>query len=702
MKKNTIIVFLVLFVFTNLLSLKAPDAEKINTRKSLHQIEWIDSYDYMSQSDANEQVMNYIKAENEYTKTTAKKFKRLTKKIYKEMKSQIRENDTSIPYKNGDWLYYYEIKKNHSYGLNYRVNTQTGEKQILIDENQLAKGKEFFALGTYSISLNDSLLAYSVDYEGSENYLLMIKNIKTNQHFPEQIFNAENVVWSKDNKSFLYALQNDKLRTSRIMKHHLGSDPKNDEIVLEENDEAFYLSAYYSRSKEHIFISSSSKTTSENWMIDTLLDIKTLKQINVRKTNVEIFPDHYQDDFYCLSNENEANYQYFKFNIDDYNDKELLYSGNKNVVLNDVQHFKNYLVLSERINGQNRIRIVNRHNANTFMLNFDNSVYSVLAHSNPDANSDSLRFDFDSLTQPSVIYSINMKEVEQNTAYSDKYYKKLKVYSPKKSYNPELYKEEIRYVDIDENTRIPLLIVYRKDKFVKNNPCLLYAYGSYGLSEDPYFSSARLSLLDRGWVYVIAQIRGGGEYGKTWHNQGKLLQRKNTFSDFIACAEFLINNKYTSREKLAINGGSAGGMLIGAVINLRPELFKTAIADVPFVDVLSTMMDSTLSLTIPEYEEWGNPYEKEYFDYIRSYSPYENVKAQNYPHLLINAGFKDSRVSFWEPLKWTAKLRDLKTDHNLLLLKMNMNEGHAGSGDRYSSLKDYAFTYAFLIWSLEQ
>lgn len=700
--KKILIILSFCIVFFSVYSIQPPTAEKIEVKKTLHQTEWIDNYDYMSHSEYSDKVIDYINAENTYTKKAAKEFKRLTKKIYKEMKSHIRENDTSIPYQNGDWLYYYQIKKNNAYGLNYRVNTITHEKQILLDENLLAKGKDFFALGTYSISLDDSLLAYSVDYEGAENYLLLIKNIKSNHHYPEQIQNAENVVWSKDNKSFIYALQNDKYRTYRIMKHVLGTDPINDQVILEEYDEAFYLSAYYSRSKDIVFISSSSKTCAQNWMMDAQLNMDSLRLINPKSPNIEIYPDHYQDNFYCLSNENEPNFQYFKYINNDFQDKTLLYSGNKNVVLNEVQHFKNYLVLSERINGQNRIRIVNRHNANTFMLNFDNTVYSVVSHTNPDPNSDSLRFDFDSLTQPSIIYSINMNEIEKNTAYSAQYYHKLKVYSPGKSYKPELYKEEIRYVDIDENIRIPLLIVYRKDKFVKNNPCLLYAYGSYGLSEDPYFSSARLSLLDRGWVYVIAQIRGGGEYGKSWHNQGRLLQRKNTFNDFIACAEFLINNKYTSREKLAINGGSAGGMLIGAVINQRPDLFKSAVADVPFVDVLNTMMDSTLALTIPEYEEWGNPYQKEYFDYISAYSPYDNVKAQDYPYLLINAGFKDSRVSFWEPLKWTAKLRDLKTDHHTLLLKMNMNEGHAGSGDRYSSLKDYAFTYAFLIWSLDQ
>jgi len=264
-----------------------------------------------------------------------------------------------------------------------------------------------------------------------------------------------------------------------------------------------------------------------------------------------------------------------------------------------------------------------------------------------------------------------------------------------------LYEEKTVYVKIDEQTRIPMMLVYRKDLFKGDNPCLLYAYGAYGSSEDPYFSSARLSLLDRGWIYADAQIRGGGEFGKEWHEQGRLLNRKNTFNDFIACAEYLLKEGYTSKEKLAINGGSAGGMLIGAVINQRPELFRSAVADVPFVDVLSTMLDSTLALTIPEYEEWGNPYDKAYFDYIASYSPYDHVSAQHYPHLLINAGFKDSRVAYWEPLKWTAKLRRLKQDKHILLMNMNMNEGHSGSGDRYSSLRETAFTYAFLIWTIE-
>ncbi|HPM01705.1 MAG TPA: S9 family peptidase [Candidatus Cloacimonadota bacterium] len=703
MKKNAIILFIVLTLASLSAKPTPPIAPEKPVIKSVHGVEWTDEYDYMREHKNLPEVMKYIKAENKYTQKVSKSFHKLQNQIFDEMKNRIREDDVSVPYKKGDWFYYYEIKKGQSYGINYRINLKSKEKQILLDENNMAKGKTFFSVGTYQVSPNDSLLAYSVDFEGAEQYTMMIKNIRNNQHYSEKITNAEGVVWFNDSKTFLYSLQDEKYRTYRIYKHILGTDPANDELIMEENDEAFYLSAGLSRSKEYIMISSSSKTTTENWYLSANHPNDKPKLINSRRTNIEIYPDHFNGKFFIYSNEYEANYQYYEvLNENDFNKTRLLFSGNQRKILNDVLHFKDYMIVSERIDGQNRIRVINRENGYEFSPDFDSSNYSIVCDTNLDPYSDSLRFSYDSMTEPSILYQVNLKELESNPHYKRENYRILKQYNPQTPYDKSLYEEKTVYVEIDEQTQIPMMLVYRKDLFKGNNPCLLYAYGSYGSSEDPYFSSARLSLLDRGWIYAVAQIRGGGELGKEWHEQGRLLNRKNTFNDFIACAEYLIKEDYTSREKLSINGGSAGGMLIGAVINQRPELFHAVVADVPFVDVLSTMLDSTLALTIPEYEEWGNPYEKEYFDYIASYSPYDHVKTQSYPYLLINAGFRDSRVAYWEPLKWTAKLRKLKQDKRVLLLKMNMNEGHSGSGDRYSSLRETAFTYAFLLWTMEK
>lgn len=699
MKRKTLL-FVSLAIFSYVIALpKLPVATKHPQEKEMHDVKWIDNYDYMSKSESINETVKYIKAENKYTKKISKSFTKLQKTIYTEIKSRFRENDLSVPYRIDDWQYYYEERKGDAYGVSYRINIYTQEKQVLIDSNKLAKGHNFYDLGEFSISPNDSILAYSVDYEGAEQYTLYLKDTKTGKHYNDTIKNVDSIVWFNDSKTFFYTKQDDKYIPNKLYKHVVGTDPAEDKLIFEEKDDAFYLYPSKSRSKDIIFVNTNSKTSSETWYISANNPNDELKNIHLRKPNIQIYPAHYDNKFYLYTSEFEPNYQYYEVQGIDFNDKELLFSGDEFTVLEGVSHFKDFYVLSERINGQNRIRVINKSTNNQHSLDFAAENYSVELSVNPDDKSDSLRFSYDSLTEPSILYQINMKELGQ-TKISD--YKVLRHYLPLGNYKKEDYEEQLVFVDLADGQRVPLMLVYKKDLFTGNNPCLLTAYGSYGDSDDPYFSISRLSLLDRGWIYAIAQIRGGGNLGKSWHDQGKLLNRKNTFADFITCAEYLIKNGYTSPQKLAIEGGSAGGMLIGAVINQRPELFRTAIADVPFVDVLNTMLDSSQSLTVTEYDEWGNPNDKKFFDYIASYSPYDQVVAQNYPHLLITAGFRDTRVTYWEPLKWTAKLREMKTDKHLLLLKMNMNEGHSGSGDRYSIYKDIAFSYAFLIWTIEQ
>lgn len=694
MKKQTLILTVILLSVLTLFSMKAPQALKIDKQISLHNLSWNDHYAYLKYAEYSKQTMKYIKAENNYTKNVSKQFADLEKTVYNEMLSRINDQELSVPYKKGNWMYYYQTVKDKPYGIDYRINIHNLEKQILIDENEMAMNKKFFSLGLYSISYDENTLAYSVDFEGSEDYILHFKDIKTNKLYPEMIKNVDELVWLPDNKTILYTVHNDQFSTNKIFKHILGTDPSSDKLLMEEKNDAFSLSVYLSRDKQIVFITSSSKTTTENWYFSALNNDDIIKPILTKRSNKEDYPDHFNNRFYLLTNEFEPNYQYYLLNnLNSFSDAELLFSGNKHTVLNEVLHFNNYYVVAERINGENRIRIINKQTREESIPNLKNNSYSLTIGTNPEIDADSLRLEFDSMTVPAVSYSYNLINQTLIT---------LKQHNPKGEYDSNLYEEKLLMVKTTDNQEIPLSIIYRKDMFKQDNPCLLYAYGAYGISEDPYFSSIRLSLLDRGWVYAVAHIRGGGEFGKDWHNQGRLLNRKNTFNDFILCAEYLIKEKYTSPQQLCINGGSAGGMLMGAVMNMRPELFKAVVADVPFVDVLNTMMDSTMALTVPEYDEWGNPSEKIYFDYIRGYSPYDNIVRQDYPNLLINAGFKDSRVMYWEPLKWTAKLREYKTDNNLLLLNMYMNEGHSGSGDRYASIREYAFTYAFLIWIVNQ
>ncbi|MCB5250191.1 MAG: S9 family peptidase [Candidatus Cloacimonetes bacterium] len=695
-----------MFLFLNLIALsvvfaapKPPVALEFPQRKEMHGVKWIDNYDYMSKIESRANTLNYIRSENKYSKRVGRSFSRLQKEIFKEIKGRIREDDLSVPYKIRDWQYYYEEKKGLAYGVNYRVNVVTQERQILLDSNLLAKGQKYFDIGEYAISPNDSILAYTVDYEGSEAYTLKLKDIDMGLHYAESYKNVGSVVWFNDSKSFLYTVESDGGLPNQLYFHTLGTDPTKDKLLFEEEDDAFYLYLSKSRSEEYIFINSSSKTSSESWYISANEPNGEIKLLHARRDNIKAFPAHYGDKFYMLTNEFEPNYQYYEVVEEDFGQLRMIFSGSDNRVINGVSHFKNYLVLSERINGQSRIRIVNKNTNNQFYIDFPNAYFAVDLDYNPDSEIDSLRFTYDSMAEPSILYQANMADLEHNEKDSKIV---LKQYSPRGAFDKSQYEEKLELVDIGGGQKVAVMLVYKKDLFTGNNPCLLTAYGSYGDSEDPYFSISRLSLLDRGWIYAIAQVRGGGELGQSWHDQGRLLNRKNTFNDFIACSEYLINEGYTSPEKLAIEGGSAGGMLIGAVLNQRPELYRSAIADVPFVDVLNTMLDCSQTLTVTEYDEWGDPKEKEYFDYIYSYAPYEQVKAQDYPHILITAGFRDTRVPYWEPLKWAAKLRKMKTDKHVLLLKMNMNEGHNRSGDRYSAIKETAFSYAFLIWTIER
>ncbi len=689
-KKKFKIILLMLFIglLQNLLSV--PVAKEKDKTITLFNQKWNDEYFYLRNFDDTD-TQSYLKAENQYFNRKGKTFKKLQDQIYKEMKSRIEEDEISVPYKHGKWVYYYQNIKNKAYGLHYRIDSETNQKEILLDENKLAKGKNFFSLGLFTLNQRQDILAYTVDNDGNEDYILYIKDLQTNKILKDRLYSVDEIVWIKNKASFLYTVHNNAFQSYRLFLHNLGEDPVKDKLLLEENDAAFNLSVYSSRSEEYAMIVSSSKTSCKAWCISLTNKQDSLTTIWTLKKGTEFYPDHFQGIFYSLTNENCPNYKYVQYDLSDPENYKEVYRPEENDQLLEVLHFSDYLVISERSKGVKRLRIVDRSTRDTTIPFEGIKSLTLSLGVNLDSKSDSLRFDFESNTIPLTVYQMNMRTKSLQV---------LKKYSPKGNFKQDDYEENTIFAVNSDSVKIPIDIVYKKSLYKEKMPCLLYCYGSYGDSEDPYFSSLRISLLDRGWVYADAHIRGGGEFGKEWHDQGKLLNRKHTFQDFILCAETLIEKSITDSSLLVINGGSAGGMIMGAVTNMRPGLFKAVVADVPFVDVLNTMMDSTMALTMPEYEEWGNPYEKEYFDYIRSYSPYDNIRFENFPHMLINAGLNDTRVKYWEPLKWTAKLRKYNQGTNLLLLKMKNNEGHSGSGDRYESIKDVAFMYSFMIWSL--
>jgi len=499
------------------------------------------------------------------------------------------------------------------------------------------------------------------------------------------------VEWGNDNKTIFYTTLDEAKRPYKLYRHILGTAQEEDEMVYQESDEAFYLSISKTRDKEYLIMTLGSMTTTEVRYLKADLPKDNFQVIHPRQHEMEYYVAHHSDKFYIMTNDEAKNFKLMEVSVTDpskKNWKEVI-PHSDSVKIDGMDVFRNHLVVYEREKGLKKIRITNLMDSQVHYVDFPEPVYTYWRSRNPDFNTNMLRFNYTSLVTPRSVFDYNM---DTKTRELKKQYEVLG------GYDPSLYQSERIFAKASDGTMVPLSLVYRKG-MVKdgNNPLLLHGYGSYGISQEPTFSSNRLSLLDRGFVYAMAHVRGGGEMGRYWYEDGKLLKKKNTFTDFIACAEHLIAEKYTSSNKLVIYGGSAGGLLMGAVTNMRPDLFKAVIADVPFVDALNTMLDPSIPLTVIEYEEWGNPNEEEYYDYMKSYSPYDNVEAKDYPNMLITAGLNDPRVQYWEPAKWTAKLRALKTDKNILLLKTKMGEGHMGASGRYDYLKDIAFEYAFIF-----
>jgi len=669
-----------------------PVAAVIPKIDTLHGDVRVDNYFWLRER-GNPEVIKYLEAENEYTNSIMKHTTEFQKKLYKEMLSRIKETDLTVPERLDDYYYYTRTEEGKQYQIYCRKKgTLEAKEEIILDQNILAQGYKYFDIGAITISPNHKLLAYSVDTLGSEKFTLYIKNLETGTLFDERISNTGySLAWANDNKTLFYTLLDEQKRPYKLYRHTLGTATTEDIFVYHEKDEAFFLSIARTKSKKYLIMDVETHTTTEAYYLDADTPHGIFRLIHPRQHEMEYYVDHYDSKFFVLTNKNAKNFKLMEVSVNNPskdNWKELIPHRDE-IKIDGIDVFKNHLVIYEREKGLEKIRIINLNSNETHYVEFPEPVYTFWTGRNMHYDSNLLRFTYTSLITPRSVFDYDMNKETRELK---------KQYEVLGGYNPSLYQSERIFAAASDSTMIPISLVYRKDSYEDgSNPLFLVGYGAYGSSYDPYFSTNRLSLLDRGFIYAIAHVRGGGEMGRYWYEQGKLLKKKNTFTDFITCAEHLINEGYTSTDGLVISGGSAGGLLIGAVINMRPGLFKIAVTSVPFVDLINTILDPTLPLTVLEYEEWGNPNNEEYYKYMNSYSPYDNVTTQDYPHLLITASLNDTRVMYWEAAKWTAKLRALKTNNNLLLLKMDMGAGHLGASGRYDYLKDIAFEFTFIF-----
>ncbi|MFL6211866.1 MAG: S9 family peptidase [Pyrinomonadaceae bacterium] len=676
-----------------LTGLKPPVAKPVPKSDTTNGDTRVDNYFWLREK-KNPEVISYLEAENAYTEAVMKPTADLQQKLYTEMLARIKQTDQNVPYKLGDYYYYTRTIEGQQYPIYARKHgSMDAKEEITLDLNEMAKGLKFMAVGAYAVSDDNNLLAYTTDSTGYRQYTLHVKDLRTGQMLPEKIERVDNVAWAQDNKTIFYVTEDDVTkRSDKFFRHTVGTDQS--ELLYEEKDELYDIGAYRTRDRALIVLQSESKTTADARYIPADKPMSALKLVLSRENDHKYFIDHRGDLLYVRTNKNAKNYRLMTAPMSDpgvQNWKEIV-AHQPQIKLDDFDLFANYLVLSERTKGLPTIRIIDLRNQKAHELDFPEPVYNASLDANREFNTDTLRFRYQSLTTPSSVFDYDMNKHTRVL---------LKQTPVLGGYDPANYTAERVYATASDGTKIPMSVVYRKGlKRDGKNPLLLYGYGSYGISTDPNFNSNRVSLLDRGVVYAIAHIRGGGELGEDWREAGRMMQKKNTFTDFIACAEHLIKEKYTSSDRLAIQGGSAGGLLMGAVVNMRPDLFKAVLAQVPFVDVVNTMLDASLPLTTGEYLEWGNPNEKAAYDYIKSYSPYDNVAAKAYPTMLVKVSLNDSQVPYWEGTKFVAKLRALKTDNNPVLLKVNMGAGHGGSSGRYDALHDLAFDYAFLLTQL--
>jgi len=675
------------------MSATPPIAKIVPKEITLHGDTRIDNYAWLRDR-TDPDAIAYLEAENRYTEEVMAPLKPLRETLYQEILGRIQETDLSVPVKRDDYFYYSRTEEGKAYGIFCRKRgSLDAPEEIMLDANALAAGEKYFRLGNFSVSPDHRLLAYSTDVEGDEAHTIFVKDLATGELLPDRITNTYySLEWANDNRTFFYTVLDAARRPYRVLRHQLGA--ASDELVYEETDARFTLGVGKTRSRRFLVLHLGSALTSEVRFMEADQPLSEFRVMLPRQHDVEYDASHHGDFFYIRTNEGAKNFRLMRTPVANpsRDSWEELIPARPGVTIEGIDSFADYLIVYERERGLEKICIRDGDGAFSHYIDFPEPVYTVGASGNPEYRTKKLRFVYTSLVTPASVFDYDLETRERELK---------KQYEVKGGYDASKYRSERIFAKASDGLEVPISLVYRQD-FQKNGrrPMLLYAYGSYGHSIDPGFSSDRLSLLDRGFAFAIAHPRGGAELGEEWHDQGKLLSKKNTFTDFIACAEHLIANCYTSTRSLAIMGGSAGGLLVGAVLNMRPELFCAAVAKVPYVDNLNTGLDPTLPLTISEYEEWGNPEQKESYDYIKSYSPYENVAAREYPALLVTAGLNDPRVSYWEPAKWVARMRATKKDKNVLLLKTDMGSGHFGPSGRYEHIKEVAFDDAFLLWAL--
>lgn len=655
-----------------------------------------DNYYYLNERE-NPEVINYLKAENAYLDQVMAPVKGLQEKLFEEMKGRIKQQDESVPYKEGNYFYYTRYVTGGEYPIYCRKKgSLDGSEEVMFDGNALAKGHNYYNLGGFEISDNEELAIFAEDTVSRRLYTLRVKNLKTGQIYLEAIPNTEagSFAWAADNKTLFYIRKDPQtLLGYQVYRHLLGTDPKQDVLVYEEKDNQFYMGLGRSKSKKYITIGvDHNGVATEYRLLEASNPNGAFTVFLPREKGHEYDIVHYQNKFYVRTNWKAENFRLMEVPEGKTTDrtawKEVI-PHRSDVYLANMDVFANHLVLGERKAGLTNIRVINQKNKADFYLPFQDPAYVAGIGYNPDFNTNVVRYSYASLTTPNSTYDYNM-DTKAATLM-----KRQEVLG---GFDPANYTSERVFVTVRDGAKVPVSIVYRKGTRKDGSaPLLQYAYGSYGINMEPGFSSTRLSLLDRGFIYAMAHIRGGQEMGRRWYEDGKMLKKKNTFNDFVDVSEYLVRNKYTATDKLFAMGGSAGGLLMGAVVNQAPQLYRGVVAAVPFVDVVTTMLDESIPLTTGEFEEWGNPKQKPYYDYMKSYSPYDNVQKKAYPNMLVTTGLHDSQVQYWEPAKWVAKLRTMKTDANQLLLHTNMEAGHGGASGRFQALKEIALEYAFML-----
>ena len=669
-----------------------PKAQKIPVTLTSLGRERVDNYFWLNERD-NPQVAAYLESENAYTKAAMSDMEVIQEQLFTEITSRLKQDDQSTPYLKNGYFYYSRYERGGEYPLYCRRKaTMEAPEEILLNGNIMSLGHAYFSIDDYEVSPDNQTLAYCVDTVGRRIYTTMFKDLRTGEAIGTIISGTTgSLAWANDNKTLFYTLKNpETLRSEKLMTHVMNGNQA-DVLVYHETDEAYDLDVFRSKSDKMIVVLAESVTSTEYRFLDANNPASELRIVQKREKGLEYELEHYNDKFYILTNYKAKNFRLMETTVDNpskKNWKEVIAHRNE-VLLEDIEVFKDFLVVSERKSGLIQLRIMELQNNLEHYLNFGEEVYTADILYNPSFDTDLLRFSYNSLTTPNSTFDYNMRSREKIL---------LKQQEIVGGFNSDEYIAKRLYAPTPDGKKVPVSLVYRKDtKLDGRTPLLLYGYGAYGCTIDPTFSVARISLLDRGFVFAIAHVRGCQTLGREWYDDGKLLNKRNTFTDFITCAEYLIAEKYAGAEHLCAIGGSAGGLLIGAVVNMRPDLFKAVIAAVPFVDVITTMSDKSIPLTIGEYEEWGNPEDEMFYDYIMSYSPYDNVCAQAYPNMLVTTGLHDSQVQYWEPAKWVAKLREMKTDDNLLLMHTNMDAGHCGASGRFEQYRETALEFAFLL-----